>query len=94
MIRALIAAGLLVAASPVVAQTAVEQLSTTIVTDTVAVGFSEEQAEAIADCFTSRMTEDEATTVLATTDQQAQQLALAQMENYDAALACTAETMQ
>ncbi|GAB5448620.1 hypothetical protein [Gymnodinialimonas sp.] len=84
---------LLLAAFPALADTSVEQLHGQIVTDTVGAGFTEAQAQAIATCFTSRMTEAEAEAVLADSELEAQQQALAQMADYDQALACTVETL-
>ena len=91
--RRLVLVSLLVAASPALSDTSVEQLHSQIATDTAAAGFPEAQAEAVATCFTTRITEEEATAVLAVSDLAEQQQALAQMAEYDQALACTAETM-
>mmetsp|Transcript_1004 Transcript_1004/g.1950 ORF Transcript_1004/g.1950 Transcript_1004/m.1950 type:complete len:94 (-) Transcript_1004:3006-3287(-) len=80
--------------SPVFAQSSVAQLQGMIAADTVGAGFAPDVAEAIATCFTSRMTEADATAVLTSDDLTEQQRALAAIPAYTEAVACAAEELQ
>ena len=83
----------LLIATPLAAQTSLEQLQQMVTTDTANAGFPQAVAATIATCFTSRMSEEEAALVLASEDLEGQQQALAGMAQYDLALACVAEAM-
>jgi hypothetical protein len=80
-------------ASPAFAQSSVVQLQEMIAADTVGAGFAPEVAEAVATCFTSRMTEADAAAVLASDDLTAQQQALVAIPAYTEAVACAAEEL-
>ena len=80
-------------ATPALAQSVQEQANALMIASTQSAGFSEEVSTEIATCFTSRMTDAEATAFIAAADLAAQQVVVAEMADNPTALACAAEAM-
>ena len=89
----LLAAPLLIATFPAMAQSIQQQAIAMIVSDMVTEGFSQEISEQVADCFISRMTDDEVGTFLAAETLEAQQIAVAEMADTTQATLCAAEVL-
>lgn len=86
-----VATAMLLIASPSLAQSALEQLQNMITSENISAGFEQAQAEAIATCFTSNITDAEAAAILAADGLVSQQRAITEIAGYNAALLCVAE---